>query len=32
MNELHESIDKNRLSFEYVGNTKDENFYEHMDS
>ena len=32
MNELHESADKNRLKFEYVGNTKDVSFYEYMGS
>ena len=32
MNELHESIDKNKLYFEHVGNTKDVSFYEYMDS
>ena len=32
MNELYESADKNRLKFEYVGNTKDVSFYEYMGS
>ena len=32
MNELHESVDKNKLYFKYVGLTKDANFYEYMDS
>ena len=32
MNELYESVDKNKLYFEYVGNTKDASFYEYMDS
>ena len=32
MNELYESANKNRLKFEYVGNTKDVSFYEYMDS
>ena len=32
MNELHESVNKNKLKFEYVGNTKDVSFYEYMDS
>ena len=32
MNELYESVDKNKLYFEYVGNTKDVIFYEYMDS
>ena len=32
MNELYESVDKNKLRFEYVGNTKDVIFYEYMDS
>ena len=32
MNELYESVDKNKLKFEYVGNTKDVSFYEYMDS
>ena len=32
MNELHESTDKNKLYFEYVGPTKNVNFYEHYDS
>ena len=30
MNELYESVDKNKLKFEYVGNTKDVSFYEYM--
>ena len=32
MNELYESVDKNKLKFEYVGNAKDVSFYECMDS
>ena len=32
MNELYESVNKNKLKFEYVGNTKDVSFYEYMDS
>ena len=32
MNELYKSIDKNKLYFEYVGPTKDGNFYEYYDS
>ena len=32
MNELYESVDKNKLKFEYVGNTNDVSFYEYMDS
>ena len=32
MNELHESVDKNKLYFEYVGLAKDVSFYEYMDS
>ena len=32
MNELFESVNKNKLYFEYVGNSKYVNFYEHMDS
>ena len=32
INELYESIDKNKLYFEYVGPTKDVSFYEYMDS
>ena len=31
-NELYESVDKNKLKFEHVGNTKDVRFYEYMDS
>ena len=30
MNELYESVDKNKLKFEYVGNTKDVSFCEYM--
>ena len=30
MNELYESVDKNKLKFEYVGNIKDVSFYEYM--
>ena len=32
MNELYERVDKNKLKFEYVDNTKDVSFYEYMDS
>ena len=34
MNELYESVDKNKLYFEYVGPTKDfmNKFYEYYDS
>ena len=32
MQELHDSVDYNNLKFEYVGPTKDVNFYEYMDS
>ena len=32
MNELYESVNKNKLYFGYVGNTKDVSFYEYMDS
>ena len=32
MNELYGSVDKNNLKSEYVSNTKDVSFYEHMDS
>ena len=32
VNELYESVDKSKLCFEYVGNTKDVIFYEYMDS
>ena len=32
MNKLYESVDMNNLYFEYVGNTKDVNFYEYVDS
>ena len=32
LNELYESVDKNKLKFEYVGNTKDVRFYKCMDS
>ena len=32
MNKLYESVDMNNLYFKYVGNTKDVNFYEFMDS
>ena len=28
INELYESVDKNKLYFEYVSNTKDVSFYE----
>ena len=30
MNELYDSVDYNNLKFEYVGTTKDVNFYEYM--
>ena len=29
---MYESVDTNKLKFEYVGNTKDVSFYEYMDS
>ena len=32
MQKLHDSVDYNNLKFEYVGPTKDVNFYEYMDS
>ena len=32
LNELHKSVDMNKLCFEYVGNTKAVNFYEYIDS
>ena len=32
LKELCENVDKNKLYFEYVGNTKDVRFYEYMDS
>ena len=32
MNDLYEVVDKNQLYFEYVGPTKDVNFYEYYDS
>ena len=32
MRELHESVDINKLHFQYVGPTKDVGFYEYMDS
>ena len=32
MSELHDSVDYNNLKFEYVGPTKDVNFYEYIDS
>ena len=32
MGELYDSVDYNNLSFEFVGPTKDVNFYEYMDS
>ena len=31
MTELYESVDKNKLHFEYVGPTKDARFYEYYD-
>ena len=32
MSELYDTVDYNNLSFEYVGASKDVNFYEYMDS
>ena len=32
MNEFYESVDKNKLYFQYVGPTKDVGFYEYYDS
>ena len=32
MNELYESVNMNKLYFEYVGPTKNVTFYEYMDS
>ena len=32
MQKLHDSVDYDNLKFEYVGPTKDVNFYEYMDS
>ena len=32
MNKLHESVDMNNLYFKYVGNTKNVNLFEYMDS
>ena len=32
LRELYESVDKNKLYFEYAGSTKDVRFYEYMDS
>ena len=32
MNELYESVDMNNIYFKCVGNTKDVNAYEYMDS
>ena len=32
MNKFYESVDINKLNFEYVGNTKNVNLYEYMDS
>ena len=32
MNELYESVNKNKLYFEYAHNTKDVSFYQYMDS
>ena len=32
MQKLHDSVDYNNLKFEYVGPTKDVNFYDYMDS
>ena len=31
LHELYESVDRNKLYFEYVRNTKDVNFYEYID-
>ena len=32
MSELHDSVNYNKLNFEYVGPTKDASFYKYMDS
>ena len=32
MNKLHDSVDYNKLKFEYMGPTKDVSFYEYMGS
>ena len=32
MNKLYESVDMNKLYFEYVDSAKDVSFYEYMDS
>ena len=32
MNEFYESVDNNKLYFQYVGHTKDVGFYEYYDS
>ena len=32
MNEFYESVDNNKLYFQYVGHTKDVGFYEYQDS
>ena len=32
VSELHDNVDYNNLTFEYVDPTKDANFYEYMDS
>ena len=32
MNKLYDSVDYNKLKFEYMGPTKDVSFYEYMDS
>ena len=32
MNEFYESVDKNKLYFEYVGSTKDVSLYKYYDS
>ena len=32
MSELYDSVDHNNLKFEYIGPTKDVNFYEYMNS
>ena len=32
MNECHESVDMNKLYFEYKGSTRDVNIYEYYDS
>ena len=32
MSQLYDSVDYNNLKFEYIGSTKDANFYEYRDS